>query len=817
MYNLKQIAEVTGAVFAGTTNYSITSFLTDSRSVVSPEGNLFIALKTGKNNGHNYIPELIEKGITSFLVEEGEIATGKYTNDGVSFLISKNPLETLQKLAAYHRSQFNIPVIGVTGSNGKTVVKEWLYQLLKKDYTICRSPKSFNSQLGVPLSVLNLNTSHTLAIFEAGISQPGEMDALKDIIKPDFGILTSLGAPHDEGFEHRDQKLSEKLKLIADCKTIVVSGLTEDKIPSSLRSRTNLVSFENDADYKISFSVNQLQLTSKSENKTRSFEIPFTDDASVQNIATCIVTLLHLGIADEEISSRVKELQAIALRLEIKNGINNSLLINDFYNSDLDSLKIALNFLQQQNRRTYKSLIISDVEQSGISDASLYKEISTLVKNNKIDFLVGIGKKISWHKTYFKSDSLFFESTADFIKQFKSFDYRFSNSTILLKGARSFGFESLSNLLQQKSHDTVFEVDLNKLTHNVNYFRSLLQPNVKLMCMVKAMGYGGGGSELARTLQHLGANYLAVAYADEGVELRQSQISLPIMVMSPEADALEDIINYRLEPEIYSFKMLDAFARKLDKLGFSQAYPIHIKIDTGMHRLGFEPEQTEELISVLKTLPHIKVQSVFSHLSASDNPAFDDFTNEQISIFKSTCSLIEKGIGHTFIKHISNSGGISRFKNAHFDMVRLGIGMHGIGVNETEQKQLQNVSCLKTKISQIKHVEPGETVGYNRNGKVDKRLSIATIPIGYADGFSRSLGNRRFSVHVNGKACQTIGNICMDMCMIDVTGINCSEGDDVIIFENNTQLNDMASAMGTITYEVLTSVSGRVKRVYIQE
>jgi alanine racemase len=443
--------------------------------------------------------------------------------------------------------------------------------------------------------------------------------------------------------------------------------------------------------------------------------------------------------------------------------------------------------------------------------------IAGLVSANKIDLLVGIGKKISSFKTLFKADSLFFNSTDEFIKQFKTIDYRFSNSTILLKGARSFGFEDIGNLLQQKSHDTVFEINLNRLTDNVNYYRSLLKPGTKLMCMVKAMGYGGGGSELAKTLQHIGVNYLAVAYTDEGVELRQSQITLPIMVMSPEAEAYEDIIKFRLEPEIYSIKSLREFIEKLDHLGISEPYPIHIKLDTGMHRLGFEEGETAELLSILRKTPQLKVQSVFSHLAASDNSDFDEFTKTQIAIYKRVCALIENDTGSKFIRHICNSGAITRFKSAHFDMVRLGIGMHGVGVNAEDQKHLQNVGTLRTKISQIKNVRAGETVGYNRNGKAEQDIRIATIPIGYADGFSRALGNGKFGVYINGTYCQTIGNICMDMCMIDISGVNCKEGDTVIIFETIEQLNAMAAAMNTITYEVLTSVSGRVKRIYVQE
>lgn len=820
MYSLKEIARITSSEFAGKTDHSVSVFLADSRSLVSPQGVLFIAIKTNKNDGHFYINELISQGVTSFLINSSGITDEQLKaiyakNPEVSFIISTDTLKTLQLLAKHHRAQFNIPVIGITGSNGKTIVKEWLYQLLKNNYAICRSPKSFNSQLGVPLSVLNLNNSHTLAIFEAGISKKGEMQVLADIISPNIGIITSIGTAHDEGFLNKREKLLEKLKLVEKAETIIINGVNKNEIPENISEKCLVVSENQDSDMRIAFENGILQLITPT-NKTE-LKIPFGDKASILNISTCIATIKKLQINISDLNQKILSLQSIALRLEIKNGINNSLIINDFYNSDLDSLKIALGFLQQQNRKQKKSIIISDIEQSGILDNKLYKEIAELIASNKIDQVIGIGKKISSFRSYFKFDSLFFENTTEFIRQFNQINYRFSDSTILLKGARSFGFESISNLLQLKSHDTVFEIDLNKLTNNINYYKLQLQASVKLMCMVKAMGYGGGGSELAKTLQHIGVNYLAVAYADEGVELRQSQIQLPIMVMSPEIEALEDIINYNLEPEIYSFKILEQFIQKLDQLGISSSYPIHIKIDTGMRRLGFEKENIQNLIEQLKKNKQIKVQSVFSHLAASDNSELDSFTYEQINSFSEICKQIESEIGYSFIKHICNSGAINRFKNAHFDMVRLGIGMHGIGVNDEEQKHLQNVGTLKTRISQIKSVIKGETVGYNRNGKAEKNIKIATIPIGYADGFSRIAGNGISGVYINNVFCKTVGNICMDMCMIDITDVNCEEGDEVIIFENTNQLKDLAKAMGTITYEVLTSVSGRVKRIYIQE
>ena len=815
MYSLNQIAKITNSTFIGVTDYKPSLFLTDSRALQNAANTVFIAIKTNRNNGHNYIHELIKKGVTSFLIDENEFDYKTVTNKNVSFIVTKNTLQSLQILAAYHRSQFNIPVIGITGSNGKTVVKEWLYQLLKSDYSICRSPKSFNSQIGVPLSVLNLNASHTLAIFEAGISQPNEMDNLQKIIQPTLGVITSIGSAHDEGYVNKEQKLLEKLKLVSHSKNIIINGLTKNSIAPTLLAKSVFVSENKDAD--LQFSVVENNLLIKSNLKNYNFQLKFTDAASIANCATCIAVLFQLGFNEESIQQKLNHLQAIALRLEIKNGINNSLLINDYYNSDLDSLTIALNFLQQQHRRTKKIVIISDIEQSGVLATNLYKQLANLFQQNKVDLVVGIGKDILNNKPHFKSNSLFYIDTNSFIQQFSLINYQFFDATILLKGARSFGFENISRLLQQKSHDTVFEVNLNKLTNNVNYFKELLQPNTKIMAMVKAMGYGSGSTEISKTLEHIGINYLAVAYADEGVELRKSQINLPIMVMSPESDSLDDIINFNLEPEIYSFKILNEFITKLDQLGISEPYPIHLKIDTGMHRLGFEEKDIEHLITALKKQQHLKIVSIFSHLAASDNEALDEFTNYQIELFTKISSKIENQIGYSTLKHICNSGAISRFKHAHFNMVRLGIGMYGLGVNTNERTKLENVGVLKTKISQLKTVTKNNTIGYNRNGKIINDTTIAIIPIGYADGFSRQLGNGKHGVYINGIFCKTIGNICMDMCMIDVTNIVCNEGDEVIIFETTPQINQLATALNTINYEVLTSVSARVKRIYLYE
>jgi Alr-MurF fusion protein len=559
-----------------------------------------------------------------------------------------------------------------------------------------------------------------------------------------------------------------------------------------------------------------VEATYKSEKI--SINIPFTDSASVDNAITCWATLLYLKVPQKEIEKRMQMLQPVAMRLELKLGNNNCVLINDFYNSDINALEIALHHQKQQHRGGKKVVILSDIEQSGKLSWELYEQVSKLMAQFHIDTLIGIGKEISSQKELFEMDAHFFESTQEFIHESKTnADLQFHNAIILLKGARRFGFEAISKLLQQKSHDTVLEINLNRLVHNLNFYRSQTTKDTLLMCMVKATGYGSGSTEIAFTLQHHHADYLAVAYADEGVELRKAGIHLPIMVMSPEEASYDDMIEYRLEPEIYSFKIARDFLQALQSKAISESYPVHIKLDTGMKRLGFEANQIEELCEFLNTENLLKVKSIFSHLVASDDKSFDDFTNTQITLFESLATQIEKLIGYHALKHICNSGAITRWKNAHYNMVRLGIGMYGVGFNDIEKQNLENISSLKTQISQIKQLAQGETVGYNRKGIATKQTTIATIPIGYADGFNRRLGSGNINVFVNGQACKTIGNICMDMCMIDVTDVDCKEGDEVIVFDTTEQLMALSKAMETIPYEVLTSISSRVKRVYVQE
>lgn len=821
MYNSYLISEIVNAKMVGVPNHSVQHLLIDSRQLTDPAHSVFIAITTQRNDAHQYIFELCQKGVKTFIVNHiPENCIG--LEDDVCFLIVENTLKALQKLATHHRNHFKIPIIGVTGSNGKTIVKEWLYQLLKPNYTISRSPKSYNSQVGVPLSVWQLNNQHTLGIFEAGISEVGEMDILRNIIQPTIGVFTSLGSAHAAGFKTLSHKLKEKLQLFSNCEKVIVNALSINLQHFDLiDERFFLISKNTDANLQILEIENVFTHTiivAKYKSEVISIKIPFTDSASVENAITCWAALLHLSIKQHEIEKRMPLLQAVAMRLELKLGNNNCVLINDFYNSDINALEIALHHQRQQHRGGKKVVILSDIEQSGKLSWELYADVVKLMNQFQVDIIIGIGKEISSQKKLFKIGSHFFNDTQSFIDESKiNPELQFHNAIILLKGARSFGFENISKSLQQKSHDTVLEINLNRLIHNLNFYRSQIGKTTKIMCMVKATGYGSGSTEIAFTLQHHQVDYLAVAYTDEGVELRKAGIHLPIMVMSPEESSYEDMIDYRLEPEIYSFKIAQEFLQILQTRAITDPYPVHIKLDTGMKRLGFEANQLNELCFLLKNEPLLKVKSIFSHLVASDDKAFDEFTNNQISVFEKCALQIEQAVGYPVIKHICNSGAIPRLNHAHYNMVRLGIGMYGVGFNDIEKQNLENISSLKTRISQIKELEPGETVGYNRKGIANKKNKIATIPIGYADGFSRKLGNGNFHVSINKQACKTIGNICMDMCMVDVTDVMCDEGDEVIVFDSYEQLMELSKSMETIPYEVLTSISTRVKRIYVQE
>lgn len=812
----------------------VRDLLIDSRRLIQPEHCLFIALISSRNDGHKFISDLYEKGVRIFLVsslpgEDSGFSDGNPEKTGSAFwILVPDTLAALQQLSAWHRRQFDIPVIGITGSNGKTIVKEWLFQLLSQDYRIVRSPKSYNSQIGVPLSVWKMNVENNLAIFEAGISRPGEMEKLEPVIYPSVGILTNIGHAHDEHFSSLCQKTLEKLKLFIHSDTLVycsdytlIGDCLRDE-PSFHHLATFTWSRSSNADLFIktietSRSLSRISAVWKGEDV--SLSIPFTDEASIENAIHCWATMLVLGYQPEVIRSRAALLVPIAMRLELKEAINHCSLINDSYNSDFNSLSIAIDFLIQQNQQRKKTIILSDILQSGRNKEELYQEIAELLLLKKIDRVIGIGRDISHYREKFTMQKSFFEKTDDFLSQFPM--TAFQNETILLKGARFFEFEKISRALQQKAHETVLEINIDALIHNLNHFRAKLLPGTRIMAMVKAFSYGSGSFEIANVLQFHHADYLAVAYADEGVELRKAGIHLPIMVMSPEEESLDILLNYNLEPEIYNLRILQLLEDAIERNQTSgqETIRIHIKLDTGMHRLGFEEKDLDELIHHLKTHPGIHVQSVFSHLAASEDPAEEAFSRKQIRCFLQMSEKITFNLDYPVMRHMLNSAGISRFPEAHLDMVRLGIGLYGVGLNEKDQLNLRNVSTLKSVITQIKLIPSGDSIGYNRKGKAVKDTLIAIVPVGYADGLNHRLGNGTGKLFVHGNPAPIIGNICMDMTMIDITGIRqpVQEGDEVVIFGEIHPVAELARDIGTIPYEVLTSISRRVKRIYFYE
>lgn len=818
-YTLLQIARALGINPLGEGNLKVERLLIDSRSLVQPEGTLFVALKTGKNDGHRYIPELLQRGVKLFLIEKGyDVSNLK----GASFIVVDDTLKALQHIAAWHRSHFTIPVLGITGSNGKTIVKEWLYQLMSADKMIVRSPRSYNSQVGVPLSVWQVDNTHQLGIFEAGISQPGEMENLQQIIKPTIGLFTNIGEAHGLNFSDSRQKINEKLKLFKEVETLIYccdyKEIDEEIKKDKSFAKIKLVrwSCKVDADFKVDEIVikDGTRLNASYKGSHLSVHIPFTDEASIENAIHCWVYMLITGYENAVIAKRMEQLQPVAMRMEMIEGMNNCSIINDVYNSDINSISVALDFLNQQRQHENKTLILSDVVQGG-DEQEVYRKLAGVINARKPSRLIGIGENISKHSGAFELEKHFFTNTNEFLNHLHEFN--FHNETILVKGARSFGFEKISRALQQKAHETVLQINLNSLVNNLNYYRSRLKPGTGIMAMVKAFSYGSGSFEIANLLQYHKTDYLAVAYADEGVELRTAGISLPIMVMNPEPGSFDTMIRYQLEPEVYSYRVLNMVAEALKRSGSNEPLPVHIKIDTGMHRLGFGPDEVEKLAKELLKNPQIKVRSIFSHLAASDADAHRDFTLLQIKRFKEASEKLKNVLGYPILTHILNSAGITRYPEAQFDMVRLGIGLYGVGVGEEEQKKLENVSSLKTTISQIHQLKKGETVGYNCRGLLQKDSVIATVAIGYADGYGRELGNGKGQMWVNGKPAPVVGDVCMDMCMLDITGIEAKEGDEVIVFDNISALRQMAKAMNTIPYEVLTGLSGRVKRIYTQE
>lgn len=833
IYTIEKVATLIGARRYGEKEATIGWLLTDSRSLCFPEQTLFFALRTKRNDGHKYIDELYRRGVRSFVVEQEPADYQTRFPEG-NFLKVSSPLAALQRLAERHRDEFNIPVVGITGSNGKTWVKEWLYQILMPSMKVTRSPKSYNSQIGVPLSVWLLNEQTKVALFEAGISEPGEMLALRDIIQPSIGVLTSLGSAHQENFRSLDEKCMEKLQLFHDTEVMIYPS-DDDTVSRCVRRsqyKGERIGWSRYSE-KAPMYVRRIEKSHTSSLKSQisyiykgvegSYEIPFIDEASIENSITCVTVALYLGLSPEEVAERMSQLEPIAMRLEVKEGQRGLTLINDSYNSDVNSLDIALDFMNRRienksqssafNTQVKKTLILSDIYQTGESSTELYREVSDLILKRGVDRFIGIGPEISSQASQIEiGQKWFFDNVEQFLQSnlFRSLNHEI----VLLKGARPFGFERITELLEQKVHETILEVDLNAVVDNLNYFRSFLKPETKMVCMIKADAYGAGAVEIAKTLQDHRVDYLAVAVADEGVTLRKAGITQNIIVMNPEMSSFKTLFDYDLEPEVYSFRLMDALVKAARAQGIT-GWPVHLKLDTGMHRLGFDSSQIDELIERLKRQSAIIPRSVFSHFVGSDSDDFDNFSATQFRVFDEGSKKIQAAFSHKILRHMDNSAGIEHFPERQMDMCRLGIGLYG--VDPRTNNMLSTVSTLKTTILQLRRVPKEETVGYSRKGKLERDSIIAAIPIGYADGLNRRLGNRHCYCLVNGQKAEYVGNICMDVALIDVTDIPCEEGDSVEIFGKNLPVTVLSDVLETIPYEVLTSVSNRVKRVYFQD
>lgn len=820
-YTIEMLVEVMGATRHGFCPAKISWLLTDSRSLCFPEESLFFALTGERNDGHYYVKELYSRGVRNFVVSR--LPDKMDSMAEANFLLVNNTLAALQKLAATHRENFKIPVIGITGSNGKTVIKEWLYQLLEPNYTIIRSPRSYNSQIGVPLSVWLMNKCAELAIIEAGISEPGEMRSLWKMIRPTIGVLTNIGGSHQENFSSLQEKCVEKIKLFQNCEVVVYDGdneLIQDCVNRTVVSAREIAWSKKNREKPLYISL----IEKKSDCTViryryigidSDYTIPFIDEASIENSLHCLAIALFLMVPADKIRERMMRLEPVAMRLEVKEGKRGCVLINDSYNSDITSLDIALDFMARRDdgKERERIIIISDILQSGMAPKSLYRKVNQLIESRRVKKLIGIGREISSVPEVFKvKEKCFFLTTNDFLNSPEIKEIR--NGIVLIKGSRSFNFDSITERLELKVHETILEVNLKAIVANLNHYRSMLKPEVKLICMVKASAYGSGAVQVAKTLQDQGVDYLAVAVADEGWELRRAGISQNLMVMNPERTSFKTLFDQKLEPEIFSFHLLEELIRAAEHEGITN-FPIHIKIDTGMHRLGFVPADIPQLIKRLQRQSAVVPCSVFSHLAGGDSEQFDAFTKQQIEVFEAAALQLQAEFKHTIFRHICNSSGIERFPNAHFDMVRLGLGLYG--VNPLNNKPLSTVCSLKTTILQIRSLEKGDTVGYSRRGVLEHSSRVAALPIGYADGLDRHLGNGNAYCLVNNKRAKYVGSICMDVCMIDVTGIDCKEGDSVEIFGENLPVNELSNILGTIPYEILSTVSNRVKRVYYSE
>ena len=799
-YNLKDIGTLVDGSVTGNSSSEINQIITDSRSPLSGPNSLFIAIKGINRDGHEFIKSAYNNGIRNFLVEKNQTNLFPEAN----FIEVENTLSALQKWAEKHRNKFNIPVIAVTGSNGKTIVKEWLYYFLSAKFNIIRSPKSYNSQLGVPLSLLMINNEHELAIIEAGVSHPGEMTKLKKIINPTHSLLTNIGTAHLENFISKEELEKEKLILLKDSKSFGPSKIFQNI--DSL-AENNQVEFLNVLDFQKNNYGQQINY--KWNGKKYHLTIPHSDITAAQNVSSCVNLILHFGLSPKKINELSLTLPSIALRLQKRKGIKNSLIIDDTYNSDLASIEIALQFLENEKENKKTVVILSDISQDLSNSTKTYQKIASWISEIKIDLFIGIGESISKHSYFFKN-AKFFPSTADFLNASEKLNIE--NKAILLKGSRPFKFEKIANIFEEKSHETVLSINLKNLYENFTHYKKVISNNTKILCMIKAAGYGAGIVETAKKLSSLAVDYLGVAYTDEGVSIRDNGIQTPILVMNSEQNSFGSLINHNLTPSIYSIKQLDRFICTLIDLNIT-GYPIHLKFDTGMNRLGFKTDNIEELISVILSQPEIRVEGVFSHLASSDNPSDDDFSNSQFIAFEKITKKMESALGYSLIKHMLNTAGIERFNNKHYDMVRLGLGIYGISKN----KSTLAVLSLKTKISQIKKINKGDSVGYGTMHKVDQTTKIGIIPIGYADGFSRAFSNLKGSVYINGETVPVIGSVCMDMTMIDITNMSVNEGDSVEIFGNNRLITQMAEDINTIPYEILTSISERVVRVYLDE
>ncbi|MCR4994231.1 MAG: alanine racemase [Bacteroidales bacterium] len=801
-YTISTITTLIGAHRYGTADTHIDWLLTDSRSLIFPEESLFFAIRTQKNDGHRYIGELYRRGVRNFVVSQ----VPEHPEADANYLSVPSPLKALQRLAERHREEFSCPVVGITGSNGKTIVKEWLYQLLSPDYNVTRSPRSWNSQIGVPLSVWRLNEQTQIGLFEAGISEPGEMQALESIIQPTIGILSHLGSAHDENFGSRQEKCMEKLRLFHDARVLIYNA--DDEMIAECIARSGF----------------QGQLIGW---HAADFDVPFLDAAGREDAIHCICLCRWLGMSEDVIRERIQRLEPVAMRLEVKEGRAGCTVITDACNSDLGSLEIALDFMRRRPDASgrQRTLILSDIKQTGLTLTELYAQVARLSQEYGIDQFIGIGQEVSAGMANVDPE----QCTIAEVHLFPTVDAflaaplfaQLRQRVVLIKGARLARFDRIADALVEKVHETILEVNLSAVVSNLNYYRAFMRPETKMVCMVKASAYGAGAVEVAKTLQDHRVDYLAVAVADEGVELRRAGITANIMVMNPEMSSFHTLFEHHLEPEVYSFRLLDALVRAAGREGIT-SFPIHLKLDTGMHRLGFDPTRDlPALITRLQSQQALIPRSVFTHFVGSDSEDFDTFSAHQWDLFRTASAQLQEAFPHPILRHICNSAGIQHFPERHCEMVRLGLGLYGIQpMDEALSHKREGhdalipISTLKTTILQIHDVPATDTVGYSRRGHLTRDSRIAALPIGYADGLNRRLGCGNGYCLVNGQRAPYVGNICMDVCMIDVTDIDCHEGDTALIFGPELPPTLLADAIGTIPYEILTSVSPRVKRVY---